>query len=140
MSYKRSHHERDPLPDTPRNIRLDAGLKTRHIAALTGRPISVIGRLETQRSNPQAFTLALFYAACGRADLATMLSHVLDDDKQDDVLIVYERWEARYGPSTEFGRVLAMLKAAEKNGWTESVARLRRKLDRLGRTHAVSTE
>lgn len=135
MSYKRSHTARDPFPDTPRNIRLDAGLKTRQVAALTGRPVSVIGRLETQGGNPQAFTLAMFYAACGRADLATQLMHVLDDVRQDQVLSCYERWEAAYGPFTPFGRALAEVKKAETVGAPNHVA-LRRKLDRLGRSMA----
>jgi transcriptional regulator with XRE-family HTH domain len=136
MSYKRSHTERDPFPDTPRNIRLDAGLKTRHIAAMSGRPISVIGRLETQRSNPQVFTLAQFYAACGRPDLFNRLLHLLDDDKQDWVYTVYERWHAGYGPGTRFHDLLSQVQVAEFNGWP-TAAGLRRRLDRLGRTGDV---
>lgn len=136
MSYKRPHHERDAFPHTPRNIRLDAGLTTQDIATMTARPVSVIGRLETQRSNPQAFTLALFYAACGRADLAMMLSTVLDDDKVDDVLVVYERWEERYGPFTEFGRLLSRVKEADAAG-APNAPGLRRRLRDLGRYMAA---
>lgn len=100
------HTDRDPFLNTPRNLRLDARLKLRQVAELIGTTPQLITRLERHRGNPTAYTLACFYAAVGRDDLIGHMLHVLDDEKQDHVLSVYEEWERRYGPGSLHGRTV----------------------------------
>jgi transcriptional regulator with XRE-family HTH domain len=100
------HTDRDPFPNTPRNIRLDAGLKTRQVAELMGCSVQEVNAIERARKNPTAARLARFYAACGREDLASCLMHVINDGHQDRVLDTYREWERRFGPLTVHGRAL----------------------------------
>ena len=69
--------ERDLIPNTPRNIRLDAGMSAADVCSLTGWTASAQSRFERGRTNPKASTLAVFYAACGRDDLVAYLTPLM---------------------------------------------------------------
>jgi transcriptional regulator with XRE-family HTH domain len=97
------HTERDPLPDTPRNIRLDAGLKLRQVAELMDAPISSVGRIERGRVNPTAASLGKFYAACGRADLMRLFWPVVGDRHRADMTMISVRYQKRFGPDSPHG-------------------------------------
>lgn len=84
-----------PFPAHPRNIRLDAGMRLRDVAELTGWTTGMVSRIEHAERNPTCLTMAMFYTACGRDDLAEPLLLVLNQDAQDKVAVVADRWYDR---------------------------------------------
>lgn len=63
-----------PTPYALRNHRIAAGLTGRQVAAAMGTPQSAVSRLERTRQNPAASTLARYFAAVGRDDLAGLFA------------------------------------------------------------------
>ena len=96
----RKRTDRDPFPYSPRNIRLDAGLTPQQVAKSMGVPVTAVRRLESGRTNPTAKTLAFFYAACGRVDLAARLVFFLDEPQQDRVAEIVSAWESAHNTVT----------------------------------------
>lgn len=69
-----NRNQMDPTPYALRNHRIAAGLTGREVAAAMGTPQSAVSRLERTRQNPSARTLARYFAAVGRDDLAGLFA------------------------------------------------------------------
>lgn len=67
-------NQMDPTPYALRNHRIAAGLTGREVAAAMDTPQSAVSRLERTRQNPSASTLARYFTAVGRDDLAGLFA------------------------------------------------------------------
>ena len=64
------HSERDDVPMSARNLRLDASLTQAEVAARMGSTVSQVCRIERRYQRPSASTMVQFLKAVDRIDLA----------------------------------------------------------------------
>lgn len=88
--------ERDLITNTPRNLRLDAGMSAKDVCELTGWDAPRQSTFERRHTNPRAVTLALFLAAVGRDDLLSFLTPLIGASEMSAVLRVQAARESVY--------------------------------------------
>lgn len=70
MIWAMKHTDRDSIPMSARNLRLDAGLKGTEVAAHMGVSQGFVSQFERARSNPSANTVVRFLRAVDQPDMA----------------------------------------------------------------------
>lgn len=93
-----ANNKRDLIENTPRNMRLDAGMQAKDVAALLGYSAPQMSRFERQQTNPTAATLGRFYAAVGRTDLVDLMLTVVPSQDRFVIREVQSAREARFSP------------------------------------------
>lgn len=68
------HTERDDVPVSARNLRLDAGLSATEVARRMGVAPSALSRFERRRGEPSASTIIKFLGAVDRSDLSYLVA------------------------------------------------------------------